>query len=69
MIDDALVEPRPNVLDEVFVGDPLQLDNRNPRDVLQSVGDQPTIIKTAEAMLQSVVKSAKQERAANQSPA
>ena len=57
------------MLGKVFVGDPLQLDHGNPRDILQSVSNQPAIVEAAEAMLKPVIKGAKQERPADQAAA
>ena len=69
MFDDPVIEPGPDVLDEVLVGDPLQLDDRDPGDVLQAVGDQPAVVEPAEPVLEAVVEGPEQERAADQAAA
>ena len=57
MVDDAFEEPGPHVFHEVLVGDPLELDDRDSRDVTEADGDQPAVIEPAETMLQPVVQA------------
>ena len=63
MVDDAFEEPWPHVFREVLVGDPLELDHRNPRDVVEADGDQSPVVESAETVLQPVVQApSKNER-------
>ena len=68
MLDHAFIEPGLDVILEVLVGDPFQLDDRDVGDVLQAEGDEPAVIEPAELVLEPVVDGAEDERALDQAP-
>ena len=54
MFDHPLVEPGADELDEIIIGDPLEFDDRNPRDAPQAEGDEPAVVEPAEPVLETV---------------
>src|SRR5512135_74916 len=58
VLDHPLIKPGTDELDKIIIGDPLQLDDRNPRDALQAEGHEPAVIEVAELVLQPVVHRA-----------
>ena len=65
VVDHPLEQPRPHILDEVLVGDPFKLNDRNPARCTSGRGNQPAVIQPAETVLKAVI-SPQQERASNQ---
>src|SRR5262249_18824494 len=61
VLDHPLVEPGPHELDEVIIGDPFQLHDRDPRDALEPEGDEPAVVEPAEAVLEAVIDGAEDE--------
>ena len=62
VLDNPLVEPGPDIFGEVVPGDPLEVDDGDPRDAVEPEADQSTVVEPSESMLEPVVERPEDER-------